>query len=36
MEPAETYTLFTASGCLRCKVAKAFINERDIPFDELD
>ncbi|MCF8063255.1 MAG: hypothetical protein K9M82_12110, partial [Deltaproteobacteria bacterium] len=36
MEPAGTYTLFTAPGCLRCKVAKAFMNERGVPFVELD
>jgi pyruvate formate lyase activating enzyme len=29
-------TLFTAPGCQRCKVARAFLNERSLPFEELD
>jgi pyruvate formate lyase activating enzyme len=28
--------LFTAPGCLRCRVARAFLNERSLPFEELD
>lgn len=29
-------TLFTASGCVRCKIAKSFLDERGILFDEFD
>ena len=36
MERAGSRTLFTAAGCMRCEVAKAFMNERGVPFQELD
>jgi pyruvate formate lyase activating enzyme len=29
-------TLFTATGCSRCKIAKKFLAERGIPFEEMD
>ena len=29
-------TLFTATGCSRCKIAKKFMDERGIPFQEMD
>ena len=29
-------TLFTATGCSRCKIAKKFLDERGIPFQEMD
>jgi glutaredoxin len=31
-----TNTLYTATGCSRCKIAKKFMDERGIPFQELD
>ena len=29
-------TLFTASGCTRCKIVKKFMNEHDLAYDEKD
>jgi len=29
-------TIFTATGCSRCKIAKKFMDEHGIPFEELD
>jgi len=29
-------TIYTATGCSRCKIAKKFMDERGIPFKELD
>jgi len=29
-------TIFTATGCSRCKIAKKFMDEHAIPFQELD
>jgi len=29
-------TLFTATGCARCKIAKKFMEEHGIPFEEMD
>ena len=29
-------TIYTATGCSRCKIAKKFMDEHAIPFQELD
>jgi len=31
-----TYTLFTATGCARCKIAKKFMDEKGIGYEEHD
>ena len=31
-----SYILYTATGCSRCKIAKKFMDERAIPFQEVD
>jgi pyruvate formate lyase activating enzyme len=33
---AVTYTLFTATGCARCKIAKKFMDEKGIGYEEHD
>jgi hypothetical protein len=29
-------TIVTATGCSRCKIAKKFMNEHAVPFEEMD
>jgi len=36
MRKETPYTLYSATGCVRCKIAKAFMMERGIPCEERD